>query len=146
MHRIFIGCSFRHGRDRRLAYQKSLPPLSPLARLTMFRQSVCDRRVAACGGKRSGVSSTCSTSTVLHRRLPDLLLVATGPGTQCVGGPSPLDIHAEVGRAGLRRTVEVELEFETPLNRPRNAATLGLQTVCRNIGRPANGLSGGSDF
>ncbi|HEX4052872.1 MAG TPA: hypothetical protein VHX86_01270 [Tepidisphaeraceae bacterium] len=98
---MFIGCGFRHGRNRRLAYQKSLPPLSPLARLAMFRQTVCDRRVAGSGGKRSGVSSTCSTSTVRHRRLPDLLLVAPGAGTRPVSGPSPVNVHAEVGQGGL---------------------------------------------
>jgi hypothetical protein len=61
-----IGCDFLDGRNRWLEYQKSLPPLSPLAGLPMFRQTVCNPRVAAFRGLFSGVSNSSSTSTVLR--------------------------------------------------------------------------------
>jgi hypothetical protein len=103
----------------RLECRKGLPLRTLLARLIGFVAAFCNEGeggVAACRGQCEGVSSTCSPSTVKSRPLPDLPRpIAQRPLCRTSKGRSG---------GGAVRTVEVELEFETPSHWPRNAATL----------------------
>jgi len=90
---------------------------------------------AACRGHCSGVSATHPTSTVHQSRLSDRLADARKTRFG--------NFHGEVEQGGLRRTVELERELETPQHRPPMAATrfsLRWQTAAANVAGPASSL------
>ena len=149
MKKTMVGYDFLDGRIRRLVYQKSLPPRTPLACPLTFQRTVGSReaeppRSAACSAEfRTQVRPQPSFTAPLVRPPPEHSTVAAHRRIAC-GVPGQLRRGRASGRDGrLRSSTCSKLRCACAAG---GDSALRPQTVCRNIVRRANGFSGGSDF